>query len=375
MTRNQNKTPHARPAAPSQMDTRRCNKICVFCILSSEVRTEAVTETLGDFVRYGYVALPLWVFAEQLGVPIPAAPILLAAGAIAGTGHMSLPLLTALALAAALTADLFWYRVGYAHGSRALGRLCRVCLEPDSCVRRVKNLLEKHGLRSLLVAKFVPGLNAVAAPVAGTIRIPWWQFASVDALGILIWATTFELLGFVFAGQLEKVAVYAWRMSAFLLAVILIGTMAAFLVRKHLRRQRFLRDLRMARISPEELKQKLDRHEPVIVIDLRHSLDFLYEPYTIPGAIRIPMDELDKRNREIPSGKEVVLYCTCPNEASSAMTAIDLRKYGVTKVRPLLGGFHKWRRLGFPVESEFGPVPAITEQPARCAACGENPTA
>jgi len=334
-----------------------------------------VTETLGDFVRYGYVALPLWVFAEQLGVPIPAAPILLAAGAIASTGRMNLFFLTALALAGALTADLIWYRAGYAHGSRALGRLCRVCLEPDSCVRHVKNLLEKHGLRSLLVAKFVPGLNAVAAPVAGTIRIPWWQFASVDALGILIWATTFELLGFVFAGQLEKVAVYAWRMSAFLLAVILIGTLAAFLVRKHLRRQRFLRDLRMARITPEELKQKLDRHEPVIVIDLRHSLDFLYEPYTIPGAIRIPIDELDKRNREIPSGKEVVLYCTCPNEARSAMTAIDLRKCGVTKVRPLLGGFHMWRRLGFPVESEFGPVPAITKQPACRAACGENPTA
>ena len=128
-----------------------------------------MTATQSDFVRYGYVALPLWVFAEQLGVPIPAAPILLAAGAIAGTGRMNLAFLTALALVGALTADLIWYRVGRSHGSRALGRLCRVCLEPDSCVRRAKNLLEKHGLRSLLVAKFVPGLNAVAAPVAGTI--------------------------------------------------------------------------------------------------------------------------------------------------------------------------------------------------------------
>ena len=109
----------------------------------------------------------------------------------------------------------------------------------------------------------MPGLNAVAAPVAGTIRIPWWQFAAVDALGIFIWATSFELLGFIFAGQLERVAVYAWRMSAFLFATMFIAALAAVLVRKHLRRQRFLRDLRMARISPEELKQKLDRHEPV----------------------------------------------------------------------------------------------------------------
>ncbi|MFZ0864336.1 MAG: DedA family protein [Candidatus Sulfotelmatobacter sp.] len=212
-----------------------------------------MTGTLSDFVRYGYVALPLWVFAEQLGVPIPAAPILLAAGAIAGTGRMNLAFLTALALVGALTADLIWYRVGRSHGSRALGRLCRVCLEPDSCVRRAKNLLEKHGLRSLLVAKFVPGLNAVAAPVAGTIRVPWWQFAVVDALGILVWATSFELLGFVFAGQLERVAVYAWRMSAFLLAAMIIAALASVLVLKYLRRRRrFLRELRMARISPQD---------------------------------------------------------------------------------------------------------------------------
>jgi len=333
-----------------------------------------VTDALDNFVRYGYVALPLWVFAEQIGVPIPAAPVLLAAGALAGTGRISLPLLTAFAMAAALIADQFWYRIGYAHGSRALGRLCRVCLEPDSCVRRAKSLLDKHGLRTLLVAKFFPGLNAMAAPVAGTIRIPWWQFAAVDSLGILIWLTTFELLGFVFADQLEKVAVYVWRMGAFLVVASVIAALTAFLVSKHLRRQRFLRDLRMSRISPQELKQKIDRREPVTVIDLRHSLDFLYEPYTIPGAIRIPLDELDKRNHEIPRGQEVVLYCTCPNEASSAMTAINLKKYGVTQVRPLQGGFHTWRGLGFPVESEFESAFLTEGQPASCATCGGSPT-
>ena len=331
-----------------------------------------MNETLADFVRYGYVALPLWVFAEQLGVPIPAAPILLAAGAIATTGRMNLFFLTALALAGALTADLIWYRAGYAHGSRALGRLCRVCLEPDSCVRRVKILLEKHGLRSLLVAKFLPGLNAMAAPVAGTIRMPWWQFVAVDSLGIIIWASTFELLGIVFSKQLERLVVYAWRMSAFFLVALVIAALVAYLFRKHARRKKFLQDLQIARISPEELKQKLDRHEAVTVIDLRHSLDFLPEPYTIPGALRIPMEDLDRRNREIPRQQEVVLYCTCPNEASSAMTAVKLRKYGVTKVRPLQGGFHMWRGLGFPVESAFGPVPTTIGQTARCATCGES---
>ncbi len=114
----------------------------------------------------------------------------------------------------------------------------------------------------------------------------------------------------------------------------------------------------MARIIPTELKQKLDMHEAVTIVDLRHSLDFLPEPYIIPGAIRIPMENLDKQQSQIPRDREVVLYCTCPNEASSAMTAIKLRKFGITRVRPLQGGFHTWRELGLPLESNFGPVPA-----------------
>ena len=112
----------------------------------------------------------------------------------------------------------------------------------------------------------------------------------------------------------------------------------------------------MARITASELKQKLDKNEPVTIIDLRHSLDFLPDPYTIPGAIRIPLEELEKRRGEIPRDREVVLYCTCPNEASSAITAVKLRQVGISPVRPLQGGFNSWRQLGFPVESAFDPI-------------------
>jgi membrane protein DedA with SNARE-associated domain/rhodanese-related sulfurtransferase len=324
-----------------------------------------VAESLNYLVHYGYMVLPMWVFAEQMGLPIPSAPILLAAGAVAATGRISLALLIALAVGAALAADLFWYRVGRSHGPWALGGLCRLSLEPDSCVRRAQQFLERHGLRSLLVAKFIPGLNTVAAPVAGTVRTSWWRFLVVDALGILIWATTFALLGFVFAGQLETMAAYALRAGTLLLVMIAIGALAAYLARKRVRRQRFLNQLRMARITPAELKQKLDNHEPVTIIDLRHSLDFLPSPYVIPGAIRIPLEELEKRQSEIPRDREVVLYCTCPNEATSAMTAMKLRRYGITHVRPLQGGFHGWRELGLPLESEFGPAVPPALQPAR----------
>jgi membrane protein DedA with SNARE-associated domain/rhodanese-related sulfurtransferase len=313
-----------------------------------------VADILSSLARYGYIAVPIWVFAEQMGLPIPAIPILLAAGTIAGTGKMNLFLVTALTLGAALSADLFWYRVGSAHGSRTLSKLCRVCLEPDSCVRRAKNLLERHGLRSLLVSKFVPGLNALAAPVAGTIRVPWWQFAAVDGVGILVWALTFELLGFAFSNQLEKIAALAWRLGISAIAILLLATLTLYIAQKHRRRQQFMRKLAIARISPLELKNKFDRNEAVTIVDLRHSLDFLPEPYTIPGAIRISMEELDERNDEIPRDRDIVLYCTCPNEASSAITALKLQKHGITRVRPLQGGLHGWRDLGFPLHSEFG---------------------
>jgi rhodanese-related sulfurtransferase len=103
----------------------------------------------------------------------------------------------------------------------------------------------------------------------------------------------------------------------------------------------------------------LEEGENVAVVDLRHPLDFLPEPYTIPGAIRLPMEELQARNQEIPRDRDVVLYCTCPHEASSAMTAMQLRQFGVTRVRPLEGGYFAWRKRGFPLHSEFGPVPPL----------------
>jgi membrane protein DedA with SNARE-associated domain/rhodanese-related sulfurtransferase len=329
-----------------------------------------VDANLDYLARYGYLALPLWIFAEQMGLPIPAAPILLAAGAMAGAGRMNLPILSGLSLVAALTADLLWYRVGGAHGPRALSKLCRVCLEPDSCVRRAKNFLEKHGVGSLLVSKFVPGLNTVAAPVAGAVQIPWWQFAIVDGLGILLWVTTFELLGFVFSNQLERIAALAAQLGLAVVVIFSLVILTLYMIQKHRRRQRFLHDLDMARITPAELKQKLDRNEAVTIIDLRHSLDFLPEPYTIPGALRISMEELDKRNREIPRDKDIVLYCTCPNEASSALTAMKLRQYGVTRVRPLQGGLHGWRDLGFPLHSDFGQLPKPKAEFA-CHTCVE----
>ncbi len=144
-----------------------------------------------------------------------------------------------------------------------------------------------------------------------------------------------------------------------ILFATLIVMALAYAVKTHIRRHRFVNQLRMARITPDELKHRLDTNKDLVIVDLRHALDFLPEPYTIPGAIRIPMDQLEERQAEIPRGREVVVYCTCPNEASSVVAAVNLRKYGITRVRPLAGGFHAWRERGYPVYSQFGTLTAL----------------
>lgn len=307
----------------------------------------------------GYVVVLAWVFVEQIGIPLPAAPVLLAAGALAGSGHLNIWITAVVALSAALASDIIWYQVGRVRGNTMLGLLCRVSLEPDSCARRTQNVYNRHGASSLVLAKFIPWLNTAAPPLAGAFGMRIITFLLFDVLGILLWAGTFLGVGYLFSSQLEKAAYYAEQLGTLLLGVLVVGILAAYLVRKNLRRKQFLRQLRMARITPEELKQKLDEHEKVAIVDLRHPLDFLPEPYTIPGAIRLPMEELESRNHEIPRDRDVVLYCTCPSEATSAMTALRLRKLGVTRVRPLAGGYFAWRKRGFPLDSQFGPIPPL----------------
>jgi membrane protein DedA with SNARE-associated domain/rhodanese-related sulfurtransferase len=326
------------------------------CLKPAARNMSAVTNFL---IQHGYFLLLAWVFVEQIGVPLPAAPVLLAAGALAGTGRLNIWVSGLAALLAALLSDVIWYGIGRYRGNTVLGFLCRISLEPDSCARRTQNVYARHGTSSLLFAKFIPWLNTAAPPLAGAFRMRFLRFLAFDILGVLLWATTFLGLGYLFSSQLEHVAHYAHQLGMLLVVLAICGGLGAYLTRKYLGRQRFLRQLRMAGITPEELKQKLDAREKIAIVDLRHPLDFLPEPYTIPGAIRLPMEQLDLRHREIPRDQDVVLYCTCPNEATSAMTAKRLRQFGIQRVRPLAGGYFGWRQRGFPLHSEFGPIPPL----------------
>jgi membrane protein DedA with SNARE-associated domain/rhodanese-related sulfurtransferase len=307
-----------------------------------------MTEMLQFVVRHGYLLMFAWVFAEQAGLPIPSAPLLLAAGALSGMHQMNLVTSIAFATIGAVASDAMWYELGRRKGVRVLQLLCRISLEPDSCVRRTQISFTRNGPRVLLGAKFIPGLNAMAAPLSGIIRMGWQKFLLYDTAGALAWVAAFMVTGYVFSGELERIAASAAYLGEGLLFLVL-AAFAGYILWKFYNRRKFLRKLRIARITPEELKEKIDAREDVIVVDLRHSLDFEANPETIPGALHIDAADFEEAFEIIPRDREIVLFCACPNEATAARLALLLRSKGITRIRPLSEGYEGWRKRGFPL--------------------------
>ena len=309
-----------------------------------------MSETVEFLVRHGYSLLFVWVLAEQLGLPIPSGPLLLAAGALAGTNRMNLFLVVALPMLAVSICDALWYQLGRRRGMKVLQLLCRISLEPDSCVRRTQVNFERRGVWALVIAKFIPGLSAMAPPLAGISRMSWLRFALFDGLGALLWASAYIGTGYVFSGELERVAAHLNFLGSGLF-LLLVAVLAAYIGWKYVNRRRFLSKLRIARITPEELHQRMAAGEDVVVVDLRHSLEFEAEPETIRGAVHMDAEELEEAFEVIPRDREIVLFCSCPNEATAAHMALRLRQMGITRIRPLAGGLAGWRSRGFPIQS------------------------
>jgi len=300
------------------------------------------------FLKYGYWILFLWVLIEQLGVPIPSTPILLTAGTLSATHKMSFPLVLVAVVLGSLISDSVWYLMGKKYGGAVVKLLCRLSMESSTCVRKTESYFGKRGAGALVVAKFIPGLGSVAAPIAGQIGMAYRLFAVYDIAGILLWAVTFTLGGRFFGDFLKHHPdAFDWvARFGFLLFVLLL---LAFFVYRFFRQRAFIREIRLARVDPRELKQMLDRDQPVYIVDLRHPLDYLPDPRTLPGAVLLSPDKLVAHAAEIPRDRDVVLFCTCPSEATAAKMALTIRKLGVYRVRPLLGGFDEWKRLGYPL--------------------------
>ena len=307
-------------------------------------------ETLDFVLKHGYLVLFVSVLVEQLGLPLPSIPILLAIGALSASGDFFYPAAIATAVAACLIADNIWYQMGVRRGAAILRLLCKISLEPDSCVKRTEGVFQKHGAGALLFSKFLPGLSTAAAPLAGMFRMKIWKFVLADGMGAVLWATAYSGIGFVFHDQLESLAMRFAQMGS-RLAIGAVVLLASYLFWKYEQRRRFFRELRVSKIGPEELRQLLDSGARLTVVDLRTSLEWTEDgAYKLPGAMHMEFEDIEKRMPEIPLDRDVILYCSCPNEVSSAQAALQLKKRGVRRVRPLVGGFEGWRDLGYPLE-------------------------
>jgi len=260
-------------------------------------------------IGHGYLILLAWVFLEQVGLPLPSSPLLLAAGALSGVGKMNIFYALSLSVTASVTADIIWYELGRRKGVKVVQWLCRISLEPDSCVRRTEGVFERQGAKSLLVAKFIPGLNVVATPLAGIFQMQFGRFLLFDSLGALLWAGTFLFCGFLFSDQLEVIAKDAATLGGWLVVLLLVGLVSYILFKVYARRK-FLHELRISRITVDELKGKIDAGDNVVIVDLRHSLDFEADPEVIPGALHLDSKQLGESRPPWPPEREVVLYCT-----------------------------------------------------------------
>src|SRR5215510_9271116 len=168
-------------------------------------------QVLEFLLRHIEMVVFLTVLAEQVGLPIPAIPVLLAAGAVAGDGQAHLTVLTGLSVAACLLGDMVWFELGRHRGRQTLSLLCRIALEPDACVRRTENFFLIHGIRALILAKFIPGLSTLAPALAGLFRIPMGRFLIFNSAGSLLWSFSFLFLGYVFSDQIGYIGELAMQ--------------------------------------------------------------------------------------------------------------------------------------------------------------------
>jgi len=308
---------------------------------------------MNDFTRFlsghGGIVLFVAVFVEQIGLPLPAVPWLMAAGALAADGKMNAWLALGVTFVACLIADSSWFYLGRRLGHRVLGLLCRISLEPDSCVRRTQNIFVRYGMRGLVVAKFIPGLSTLAPPLAGSSGVGIPRFLFFDGLGSLLYVGSFILVGVFFSHQLEQVMAAFASLGSGALALV-AGLIALYLGYKYFQRQRLLRELRMARITVDELLKKQEAGENVMILDLRSTAAVEEDPALIRGALHMNMDEVERRMQEIPHDRDIILYCSCPNEVSAARVALLLQRKGFSRVRPLLGGIDAWRERNYPTE-------------------------
>jgi membrane protein DedA with SNARE-associated domain/rhodanese-related sulfurtransferase len=300
-----------------------------------------------QLAAYGVPLIGLNVLLQQLGLPIPAVPTMMLAGALAMAGRIDFAAAFAISVAASLVADLLWFWAGRRYGYPVLRFLCRVSLSPDTCVRQTEGIFERWGFYSVVISKFVPGFATVAPPIAGALKMRVSAFTVASIASASLWVGAAMVAGALFARQIE--IALAWMERNIALAVFVLGALAgAYVGVKAAQRWRMGRFLEAAIITVDELRERLAAEPRPFVIDVGSNLAHGSRPH-IPGAVLLDLDAI-ARSDDFPADREIVLYCACPNEESARRGAQLLLQKGYSRVRPLAGGIDAWSAAGHPVE-------------------------
>jgi len=293
---------------------------------------------------YGLQIVFVGVLLDQGGLPFPSFSLVIVAAAVAtNTGTPVWPILV-IAVIATLVADLLWYAGGRRFGAAMLRMICRVSLSPDSCVSNTRQTYVRWGAPSLIIAKYVPGLAAVATTLAGESRIPVVRFALYDGVGAALWAGGAVALGVIFHEAIDAVLDELELLGNSAL-VLLAVAIFVFVAIKWWQRWRFKVRIRMARISVADLLKLLRTTAKVIVLDAR-TADRRERTGWIPGSVWVS----DLEKLALGVYEEIVVYCDCPNDATAAIVAKQLHAKGILHVRPLAGGLEAWLSGGGQIE-------------------------
>jgi membrane protein DedA with SNARE-associated domain/rhodanese-related sulfurtransferase len=300
------------------------------------------------FAESGVLLVVANVLLDQIGLPVPAMPTLILAGALAATSALSAIGLFSSAVIACLTADIVWYLAGRWYGSRVMRLLCRISISPDSCVSETQLRFERWGASALILAKFVPGLSVIAKPLAGATHMSVPRFLLYTVIGSALWVGAGLGIGMLLRPELEQLLPRVQHVGTVVVAVV--AALMLYIAYKWYRRRQFYAALRMARISVSELYRLIEAGAAPLIVDVRSDTAHALDPRTIPGALLIPLSNVGEHLKRLPRDRDIILYCTCPNEASAAQVARLLIKHGLKRVRPLHGGLEAWIAAGYSAE-------------------------
>jgi membrane protein DedA with SNARE-associated domain/rhodanese-related sulfurtransferase len=298
--------------------------------------------------HYGLALVFASALIEQLGLPIPSYPVLLVAGALSLAGGQPVVLIVAVGALGVMLGDLLVYAAGARFGRSALSVVCKLSLARDNCVRQTEDRFVRFGPRALLFVKFVPGFALVLILLCGVARLAIPTFLLLDGMGAVAYVALPVVLGVIFHDAIDAALAAVTRWGEYG-TVLVIAVLASYLIYRLVDRQLFIRRLRMARISAVELASLVDSGRCPIIFDVR-SAESRQKEGVIPGAIGARADEISLIASRYERDAEIIIYCSCPNEASAAVAALHLKRAGFKHIRPLLGGIDAWAQAGRPIQ-------------------------